>query len=73
MNSELVLSRIESLPEESRQLVLALVDILAEKADTSPRTEQKQVFKFDWEGSLADAFAGSTTSVDLQHQANEWR
>ena len=72
MNSELVLSRIESLPEESRQLVLALVDILAEKADAPLRSEQKHVFKFDWEGSLADAFAG-TTSVDLQHQANEWR
>jgi hypothetical protein len=72
MNPELVLSRIESRPEESSQLLLALVDTLAEKADGSPRTEQKQVFKFDWEGSLADAFAG-TTSVDLQHQANEWR
>ena len=72
MNSELLLSRIEALPEESRQLLLALVDLLAEKADTAPRSERKHVFKFDWEGRLADAFAG-TTSVELQHRANEWR
>jgi hypothetical protein len=64
--------RIEALPEESRQLLLALVDLLAEKADAAPRSERKHVFKFDWEGSLADAFAG-TTSVELQHRANEWR
>ena len=72
MNSGLVLARIEALPDESRQLLLALVDLLAEKADAAPRPQQKHVFKFDWEGSLADAFAG-TTSVELQHRANEWR
>ncbi|MGO9203111.1 MAG: DUF2281 domain-containing protein [Limisphaerales bacterium] len=72
MNSELVLARIEALPEESRQLLLALVDLLAEKADAAPRPDQKHVFKFDWEAGLADAFAG-TTSVELQHRANEWR
>ncbi len=72
MNSELVLARIEALPEESRQLLLALVDLLAEKADAAPCPEQKHMFKFDWEGGLAGAFAGAT-SVDLQHRANEWR
>lgn len=72
MNSELVLARIEALPEESRQLLLTLVDLLADKADAAPRPEQKHMFKFDWEGGLADAFVG-TTSVDLQHRANEWR
>lgn len=72
MNSELVLARIEALPEESRQLLLALVDLLAERADAAPRPEQKHVFKFDWEGALADAFDG-TTFVELQHRANEWR
>jgi hypothetical protein len=72
MNSELVLARIAALPEESRQLLLSLVDLLTEKADATPPPEQKHVFKFDWEGGLADAFAG-TTSVELQHRANEWR
>ena len=72
MKSELVLARIEALPEESRQLLLALVDLLAEKADASPRPGPKHQFKFDWEGGLAEAFAG-TTAVDLQHRANEWR
>ena len=72
MKSELVLARIEALPEESRQLLLALVDLLAEKADAAPRPKPKHVFKFDWEGGLAGAFA-STTSVELQHRANEWR
>ena len=72
MNSEIILARIEALPEPSRQLLLALVELLAEKADAAPRPEQKHAFKFDWEGGLADAFAG-TTSVELQHRVNEWR
>jgi hypothetical protein len=72
MNSDLLLARIEALPEESRQLLLALVDLLAQKAGATPSPERTHVFKFDWEGGLADAFAG-TTSVELQHRANEWR
>jgi hypothetical protein len=72
MSSEVVLARIEALPEESRQLLLALVDLLAAKADAASRPGQKHVFRFDWEGGLADAFAGAT-SVELQHRANGWR
>jgi hypothetical protein len=72
MNSELVLARIEALPEESRQLLLALVDLLGEKTGDGPRPKQQHVFKFDWEGGLADAFAGAS-SVELQHRSNEWR
>jgi hypothetical protein len=72
MNSELVLARIEALPEESRHLLLTLVDLLTEKAGASPGQGQKHVFQFDWEGGLSVAFAGAT-SVELQHRANEWR
>jgi hypothetical protein len=72
MNSELVLARIEALPEESRQLLLALLDLLTQRADAAPWPGQKHVFMFDWEGGLAEAFA-DTTSVELQHRANEWR
>jgi hypothetical protein len=72
MKAEQVLARIEGLPEESRQALLHLLDCLAEKADASPQAGQKYFFKFDWEGGLADAFPG-LTSVELQHQANEWR
>jgi hypothetical protein len=72
MNSELLLARIEALPEESRRLVLVLLDLLAEKADAAPLLEQKHVFKFDWEVGLADAFA-RITSFELQHRANERR
>ena len=72
MNSELVLARIEALPEESRRLLLALVDPLTEKADAVPRLEDGHIFKFNWEGGLAEAFPG-TSSVELQHRANEWR
>lgn len=72
MNSELILAQIEALPEESRQLLLAFLDLLAEKADASLQPGQKHVFKFDWENGLSEAFAGAT-SVELQHKASEWR
>jgi hypothetical protein len=72
MNSELVLARIEALPEESQQLLLGFLDLLAEKADASLKPEHKHVFKFDWEDGLSEAFA-DVTSVELQHKANEWR
>jgi hypothetical protein len=69
VNSEL-LARIEGLPEESRQVLLALLDLLVEKADAAP--PRKRVFAFDWEGGLAGGFAGAT-SVEFQHRASEWR
>ena len=72
MNSEILAARIAALPEESRQVLLALVDLLAEKADAAPQPEPRHVFKFDWEGGLAGAFPGAT-SVELQHRVNEWR
>jgi hypothetical protein len=72
VNSKAVTARIEALPEESRQLLLNLLDRLTEKAEASLPAGRKHLFKFDWEGSLSDAFAGAT-SVELQHRANEWR
>jgi hypothetical protein len=72
MKADQVLARIEALPEESRRVLLALLDQLAEKADPASPPARKHVFKFDWEGGLADAFPG-LSAVELQHQANEWR
>lgn len=72
MNSEYVIARIEALPEQSRKVLLALLDFLTERSDAIPSESQKHAFKFDWEGGLSDAFSG-TTAVELQHKANEWR
>jgi len=72
MKSEVVLARIEALPDESRQLVLALVDILAKKGDEGSRVKPEHALKFDWEGGLGEPYGGFT-SLDLQHRANRWR
>ncbi len=72
MNAEVVLARIEALPDESQRLILALVDVLAERADADSRQESGHAFKFDWEGSLEEAYKGMT-SVELQHRASHWR
>jgi hypothetical protein len=72
MDSESLATRIESLPEESRKVLHTLLDLLSKNSNNVAPSAPPHVFKFDWEGSLSDAFKG-TTSVDLQHQANKWR
>jgi len=72
MSSDLLAARIEDLPEDSRKVVLALLEVLAKKPTVAPRSEPRHEFKFDWEGALSDSFTGAT-SVELQHRANSWR
>jgi hypothetical protein len=72
MDSDSLVTQIERLPEESRKVLLTLLDLLAKKNENATAPEKRHVFKFDWEGSLSDAFNGAT-SIDLQHEANKWR
>ena len=66
-----MLARIEGLLADLRQVLLALVDPLAEKAGaTLPQPGHR--FNFDWEADLGDAYVG-TTSVELQHRATARR
>jgi hypothetical protein len=72
VNWEPVIQKLEALPEDSRNQLLAFLDFLAERASETPRPGEKHIFKFDWEGGLADDYPGMT-AVELQHKINEWR
>jgi len=63
-------ANIQKLPPHLISSVLDYVEFLVDKyADTKPRRKK---FKFDWEGELSD-LAEKFSSVELQHQALEWR
>jgi hypothetical protein len=72
MSSEQLVTRIDALPEDARRSLLAFLDFLTERSGQPTPQGASRVFKFDWEGGLADAFPGAT-AVELQHRANEWR
>jgi hypothetical protein len=52
MDSDSLVTRIERLPEDSRKVLLTLLDLLANKNENTSAPEKRHVFKFGWEGSL---------------------
>jgi hypothetical protein len=72
MNSDSLATQIDGLPEESRRVVLALLNLLARKPGNDSPLNSRHAFAFDWEGGFSGAFDG-VASVDLQHEANKWR
>jgi hypothetical protein len=63
-------ANIQKLPPHLRSSVLDYVEFLLNKyTDTKPKRGK---FKFNWEGELSD-LAEEFSSVELQHQALEWR
>ena len=60
---------IQSLPLYLKREILNYIEFLKYRTTT---TAPKKKFKFDWEGGLADV-KGKMTSVQLQHQAMDWR
>lgn len=68
--TQMIEAKIDQLSEELQREVLDYIDFLLQKYPDHPG--KKQGFRFDWEGGLS----GLTTrfsSVELQHQAAEWR
>ncbi len=62
--------KVRELPDEVKRQVFDYVDFLLNKYPTKQNTQNK--FKFNWEGKLSDK-KEEFTSVELQHQASEWR
>jgi len=58
---------IEDLPPHLRQEAIHFIGELAKKKKAT-----KKKFSLSWAGGLAH-LKGSTTSVELQHAAREWR
>lgn len=59
---------IEDLPPDLRQEAIHFIEELAKKKQRAVHRK----FSLSWAGGLAH-LKGSTTSVELQHAAREWR
>jgi hypothetical protein len=62
--------RVRKLPENLKRRILSYVEIFLEKYQG--KKSRKRKLKFDWEGGLSD-MKKEFTSVELQHEAEEWR
>jgi hypothetical protein len=70
MESQIIKSKLEELPEDLRNEVYDFMEFLLQKHVSSKQKKGK--FKFDWEGGLSD-LKEKYTSVELQHKSLEWR
>lgn len=70
METQIIKSKLEELPENLRNEVYDFMEFLMQKNDA--KKKKKGTFKFDWEGGLSD-LKEKYTSVELQHKSLEWR
>ncbi|MGQ9626696.1 MAG: DUF2281 domain-containing protein [Anaerolineae bacterium] len=69
MQEQIIIDKLEKLPENLKREVLDYIEFLLQKYRKKTR---KKKFKFDWEGGLSE-LKEKYTSVELQHKAMEWR
>ena len=74
MNANEISSKINRLPKHLIPEVLDYIEFLLNKygGKEIEQNENKNSFKFDWEGGLSK-LRDKYTSVELQHKALEWR
>ncbi len=71
-NESMLLKKFFGLPIDAQREILNFMDFLAtRRVRKKTKKYKRQVFSFDWEGGLSEIT--NTTSVDLQHRANQWR
>jgi len=69
MEANNIENRINELPDDLKKEVIDFIDFLIMKKNQGKTTEG---FNFNWEGGLAE-LKDKYSSVDLQHQASDWR
>jgi hypothetical protein len=62
--------KMQALPDSLKQEALDFIDFLLSKKLRKKANKEK--FKFDWEGGLAD-IGNEMSSVELSHRSMEWR
>ncbi len=70
MHEKEIEHKVRELPEDLKREVLDYIEFLIKKYKGKEIGKRK--FKFDWEGGLSD-IRDKFTSVELQHNALEWR
>ena len=69
MNTQIIHAKVGQLSDDLQREVLDYIEFLLQKYRHQVKQER---FQFDWEGGLS-TLKGRYTSVELQHQALEWR
>ncbi len=72
MSRDLIIEKIESLPQESRAQLQAFLNFLVENASQIPSAVKPPGFNFNWAGGLAE-LGKEFNAVELQHKAGELR
>lgn len=74
MNVNEIGIKIRKLPDHLIPEVLDYIEFLLNKygSKETVKSENKNKFKFDWEGGLSK-LRDQYTSVELQHKAMDWR
>jgi protein-disulfide isomerase len=73
-SAQVIERKINMLPDDLKREVLHFIDFLLTRRKTE-KAEQAQAKQLDfsaWEGALSE-FKDEYTSVELQHQAMQWR
>ncbi len=70
METQIIKSKFDELPEDLKKEVLDYIEFLLQKYGTYKTKKDK--FRFDWEGGLSN-LKDKYTSVELQHKVLEWR
>lgn len=69
MEAEILINKFQNLPESAKKELIDFLDFLSSRYNKKQKAK-KGSFSFDWEGRLKDL---NETSVELQHNANQWR
>jgi hypothetical protein len=72
MDTNIILNKFQSLPIKAQQELVDFLEFLSSKYNKQKKATNKSNFSFNWEGGLSD-LKNQFTSVDLQHQVNNWR
>jgi hypothetical protein len=71
-SAQVIERKINMLPDDLKREVLHFIDFLLTRRKTEKAEQAKQLDFSVWEGALSE-FKDEYTSVELQHQAMQWR
>ncbi len=71
-SAQVIERKINMLPDDLKQEVLHFIDFLLTRRKSEKAKQAKQLDFSAWEGALSE-FKDEYTSVELQHQATQWR
>ena len=72
MNARTLPELVQDLPPDAQEVVRELVELLLSRPLGNSDQKAVRTLRQDWGGALRD-FRHEYTSLELQHQATDWR